>query len=376
MTGGVEASSRPTREQRECFEREGFLLLDETGCPPEVLDGIVEDLEGLYEGEGRKERGVFYHSRRIQDAWRVSENVRALALSARVREMLAGLYGRDPLAFQTLNFRSGSEQAVHSDAIHFNSQPAGFMCGVWVALEDIDMDNGPLVYYPGSQALPELTMKDVGAEPREDEYPRYERFVADMIERRGLEPSYGTLRKGQALIWATNLLHGGLPQRDRSRTRHSQVTHFFFEGCRYYTPMTSGEGHVEWRDPTWVSEEAARDETGVYDAGRIRAMVTALVPERATVLVVDRGDEDLMQVEGRHMRHVPRNPDGTPAWHDPADSADVLAQIARERELGAGYLVIPKASLWWLDYFAELAEHLERECRLLGRDSDCVVFQL
>ena len=32
--------------------------------------------------------------------------------------------------------------------------PEGFMCGVWVALEDMDMDNGPLVYYPGSHQLP------------------------------------------------------------------------------------------------------------------------------------------------------------------------------------------------------------------------------
>jgi hypothetical protein len=60
--------------------------------------------------------------------------------------------------------------------------------------------NGPLVYYPGSQAFPELTMKDVGAETGAEHYPRYEQFVADMIEDRGLEPAYGTLRKGQALI--------------------------------------------------------------------------------------------------------------------------------------------------------------------------------
>lgn len=372
----VEASSKPTSDERRRFDRDGFLVLEETGCPPEVLDGIVEDLDGLFEGDGRKQGGVFYHARRIQDAWRVSANVRALALSAHVQDLLTGLYGRRPLPFQTLNFRIGTEQAVHSDAIHFNSEPAGFMCGVWVALEDIDMDNGPLVYYPGSQALPELTMKDVGAEPKADDYPRYERFVADMIDHRGLEPAFGTLRRGQALIWAANLLHGGLPQRDPARTRLSQVTHFFFEACRYYTPMTSGEGDVESRDPTWVSEEAARDESGVYDAGRIRATVTGLVPEGATVLIVDRGDEDLMRIEGRRMRHLPRNPDGSPAWHDPADSADLLEQIARERELGAGYLVIPSASLWWLDQYPGLAEHLERDSRALARNGDAALFEL
>ena len=372
----LEAPATPTARQRARFERDGFLVLEETGCSRDVLDRVIEDLDGLYEGDGRKDQGVFYHERRIQDAWRISDNVRALALSAQVRDLLAGLYGREPLPFQTLNFRFGSEQAVHSDTIHFNSHPAGFMCGVWAALEDIDMENGPLVYYPGSHVLPELTMEDVGAEARYEDYPRYERFVADMIERKGLEPAYGTLRKGQALIWSANLLHGGLPQHDPSRTRHSQVTHYFFEGCRYYTPMTSSEGRVEWRDPAWVSDEAARDRSGTYDAGRIRATVTGLVPEGATVLVVDKGDEDLLRVGGRQMRHLPRNPDGTPAWHDPENSDDLLEQIAREYELGARYLLIPSASLWWLDHYEGFARRLEQESRLLARDSDCALIAL
>ena len=61
-------------------------------------------------------------------------------------------YGREPLPFQTLNFRVGTQQEPHSDAFHFNSDPPGFMCGVWVALEDIDEASGPLVYFPGSQS--------------------------------------------------------------------------------------------------------------------------------------------------------------------------------------------------------------------------------
>jgi hypothetical protein len=365
-----------SREQRERFERDGFLLLDESGCSEDALDGIVAELEDLYEGDGTKRGGVVYYSRRIQDAWRISEKVRALALSAHVREILVALYGREPLAFQTLNFRAGTEQAVHSDTIHFNSKPAGFMCGAWVALQDIDMDNGPLVYYPGSHLLPEFTMDDAGAEAAADQYPQYERFIAEEIADRGLEPAYGTIRKGQVLIWAANLLHGGIPQRDPNRTRHSQVTHFFFEGCRYYTPMMSYEERIEWRDPVWVSEDAAGKEDEVYDARRIRATVSSLVPEGATVLVVDKGDEALAEIEGRRLRHLPRNPDGTPAWHDPLDSADLLAQVAREREGGAGYLLIPSGSFWWLGYYEAFAEHLERDCRALARDSDCALFEL
>src|SRR5207247_2034074 len=81
--------------------------------------------------------GALYSGNRLMDAWIISENVKALARAPKVLAMLEEFYGRKPLPFQTLNFPFGTEQTVHSDAIHFNSMPATFMCGVWVALEDM-----------------------------------------------------------------------------------------------------------------------------------------------------------------------------------------------------------------------------------------------
>jgi ectoine hydroxylase-related dioxygenase (phytanoyl-CoA dioxygenase family) len=250
-------------QQRATFERDGYLVID-PGLDEATLDGAVRDLEGEFRPErfARLRRGPFgrpplkrYSYRdatRIQDAWRTSRNVRAIALAPRVLGVLQALYDRRPLPFQTLNFHVGTQQPAHSDAVHFNSKPPGFMCGVWVALEDIDRDNGPLVYYPGSHRRPELTMEDVGAPPTPEGYRQYERYLAGLIDRERLEPRYGHLRKGQALVWAANLLHGGAKQNDRSRTRLSQVTHYFFEGCRYWTPRFSDRDRVAWRDPRWV----------------------------------------------------------------------------------------------------------------------------
>ncbi len=237
----------------EAFERDGYLVLDSVDGGPLDLDAIVEDLAGLYGAPMRNEGGVIYYRNRIMDAWRINDRVKRLALAPDVLSVLEGLYGRRPLPFQTLNFRTGTQQATHSDAMHFSSDPGGYMCGVWVALEDVDMDNGPLVYYPGSHRLPQVTMQDLGLRSERDDYPEYERHVAEVIEREGLEPRYGVMAKGQAIVWAANLLHGGAPQADRSRSRHSQVTHVFFEGCRYYTPMLSDSERIHWRDPTWIA---------------------------------------------------------------------------------------------------------------------------
>jgi ectoine hydroxylase-related dioxygenase (phytanoyl-CoA dioxygenase family) len=252
---GVEHRSSPiaTAERRERYERDGYLVIEEPVAPDELLDTIVEGLDDSY-GKPRHHRdGVIYYRNRIQNAWKVDEQVKALALSAPVLSMLGDLYGRRPLPFQTVNFRIGSQQKAHADALHFDSKPEGFMCGVWVALEDIDMGNGPVVFYPGSHRLPFVTMQDAGVEAREESYGAYESHMEQLIAREQLQPRYGTVAKGQALIWAANLLHGGADQPDRSRSRHSQVTHYFFEGCRYWVPMLSDGEHIRWRRPQFVS---------------------------------------------------------------------------------------------------------------------------
>ena len=35
------------------------------------------------------------------------------------------------------------------------------MCGVWITLEDVSKDSGPLFYYEGSHRLPYLSARDL-----------------------------------------------------------------------------------------------------------------------------------------------------------------------------------------------------------------------
>jgi ectoine hydroxylase-related dioxygenase (phytanoyl-CoA dioxygenase family) len=249
----AQSSGRATPAQRERFERDGYLVLEEAVAPDTALDAIVEALADLYGKPLHERDGVVYYRNRIQDAWRIDERVKALALAPPVLALIEDLYGRRPLPFQTINFRIGSQQKAHSDALHFSSKPEGLMCGVWVALEDIDAANGPLVYYPGSHRLPFQSMADAGLEASSEQYAQYELHIERLIAHERLEPRYGTIRKGQAIVWAANLLHGGASQEDRSRSRHSQVTHYFFEGCRYWSPMISEGSEIRWREPQWIA---------------------------------------------------------------------------------------------------------------------------
>ena len=193
---------------------------------------------------------------RIQDAWLRSRAVRKLATLPKVRRLLDLAYGRPAFAFQTLNFRVGTQQHTHSDAIHFHSAPERFMCGVWTALEDIAPGSGPLAYRPGSHKLPVLTMRAAGVNhspPTAEDYGRtYVPALAARLDASGLPETTAVLKKGEALVWAANLAHGGSPITDPASTRRSLVTHYFFKGCLYHTPMTSDveDGHYDVRLPT------------------------------------------------------------------------------------------------------------------------------
>jgi hypothetical protein len=211
------------------YAEHGYLIIDlEIPDFDQLSAAIVRGLAPEYRGNVR-----------LQDAWFFNAAVRSLAIQPQILSLLEMLYQRRPIPFQTLNFPVGTEQPTHSDTIHFNCVPGGFMCGVWVALEPIDRDNGPLHYYPGSQKLPVFSFPDLGLSPGYHNYPLYEQFLEGVIRSRQLERIELALNKGQAIIWSANLLHGGSPIQDRQRSRHSQVTHYFFENCLYYKPMLS-----------------------------------------------------------------------------------------------------------------------------------------
>lgn len=210
----------------------GGAVLDLGEAARELCDRAAAEVEGMLKG-----------GRRVQDAWRRSPAVRALALDPKVHRALAAAYGRRSFAFQTLNFQYGSEQDLHSDVIHFSSLPERFMCGVWIALEDVQPGSGPLVYYPGSHRLPSLSMRDAGVNaelPQPQDYERH--FVprfAETIARSGLAPKELMIPKGHAFVWAANLAHGGTAIARPGTTRKSLVVHCYFEDCLYFTPMVS-----------------------------------------------------------------------------------------------------------------------------------------
>lgn len=217
------------------FDEDGVAILRDA-VPLELVARVRDEIDELLP-PGPMRRG------RVENAWRRRTAIRELAMAPPVIALLRDLYGRRPIPFQTLDFAVGTEQRLHRDSVHFDSIPHGLMCGVWVAMEDIGPDDGPVVYVPGSHrdaAPPQVVGGD---------YARYEDDVDASLGGRVAQPFLA--RAGDAIVWAADLLHGGARVADASSTRRSQVTHYFFEGATYVTPMHGHpeRGTVRLRDP-------------------------------------------------------------------------------------------------------------------------------
>lgn len=220
-----------------------------------IADGIRRELHPHYDWLHWWDHGhAAGEGLRLQDAHRFNEGVRRLASNARIAELLSRLFGRRARPFQTLNFPVGAAQKLRTDALQFSSVPERFLCSVWVALEDVGPDAGPLVYCPGSHRWPVYAHAHLGrrADDPHELGQQYEQLWHALALQSGIAPQRFFARKGQALIRLSNLLHGGVPQANPGFTRWSQLTHYCFEDCAYYEPLLSDPvlGRVAFREMT------------------------------------------------------------------------------------------------------------------------------
>lgn len=218
-------ASAEERTRIDQFRRDGVVVLP-GAIEGELVERVRRQLAGCRQ---------LWRSDRIQDAWRHRPAVRELAAHPRILAELRRLYGREPLPFQTLGFRVGTSQPAHADDVHFDSIPHGFMCGVWVALEDVGADQGPLRYHPGTHLQPLVELAEARRADGTFCYPTYEELLAQRLE--GTTVVDFEARAGDAIVWAAGTVHGGAPVRSVGSTRWSQATHYFFEDCIYVTPM-------------------------------------------------------------------------------------------------------------------------------------------
>ncbi len=244
----TDAKAMSTTSKSLCmrFAMDGYITID-LELSEQDLTAIIDDMLSLSKENPTVQDQRFHYSDgpRIFEGWKTSKHIADLARHPKILKTLGLLYNKSPNPFQTINFLKGSNQPMHSDTIHFNTVPKGWVAGVWIALEDMDLNNGTLMVCPGSHKsieydLDTLQLDIHNIDKEFNNYSVYEDFIRSVIVCSRYTETPIVCKKGTAVIWASNLLHGGAPIRDHTRTRYSQATHYFFPDCEhYYCPLFS-----------------------------------------------------------------------------------------------------------------------------------------
>ncbi|MCE3074333.1 phytanoyl-CoA dioxygenase family protein [Chryseobacterium gwangjuense] len=230
--------SEENKDSVRSFEKEGYLIL-KNYLSPETADKINTEIDTLMADGTIK----FRYGGKLMFVIHHSEIIRNIGNDKNLLEFLSVLMDGEAKLFQSINFINGSQQKTHSDSIHMTTYPLGGLLGVWIALEDIDENNGALHYIPGSHKLPYFLNSDYDNEGDsmrigKKSYKAYEEFLEEKVKELGLKKEVFRAKKGDLLIWHANILHGGEPHLDKSRTRKSLVYHYFDENSVCYHEVT------------------------------------------------------------------------------------------------------------------------------------------
>lgn len=218
---------------RKHLSRWGFTILPEV-LPRPIIDEFRAEVEIALAEERLKWRQG--SSDRIHNSHRLPHG-RKIWLFPPVLEFLRDWFRDEPCACQTLLYINGSQQGAHQDTIHLTPYPAGYMCGVWVPLEDVQPDSGELFVYPGSHRTQRLLAGPLGLEKVSTDYSTYTKFdgaVNAAVSAGGYKRQIYLPKAGQILVWHENLVHGGSRRIDPSITRWSIVSHYFARGSVAY----------------------------------------------------------------------------------------------------------------------------------------------
>jgi hypothetical protein len=232
------------REMLLQFIDEGYIII-KNAIPQELVDGVNAELDHViatqyynYEyGSSNRIEGMHKFYPRTQELW----------LSEDWRKYVDLIFQERSLPCQTLAYIFGSEQAAHQDTIHLTPYPRGYMCGIWIALQDVIQESGELEFFPSSHM--EEPVRSSCLKTGKVNNHDYIKFAGEVeaifqdIAYKYQSVAYYPL-KGDVLIWNENLLHGGKPRLRKETERRSIVIHTFAENSVVFYDSTGIPGFV------------------------------------------------------------------------------------------------------------------------------------
>jgi hypothetical protein len=92
------------------------------------------------------------------------------------------------------------------------------------------------------------------------------------------------------------------------------------------------------------------------------------------IVAADNGDPTVFYYAHRKGWHFLET--GGIFQGDPLSSEQAIADVERLRDRGATHLVFTWATVWWLDYYKEFGQHVERDATLMQTTPEFRIYQL
>ena len=221
------------------FIEKGYVVF-ERAVPPAVIDEYLELFERAWK---KPPPGIYVHSlgevvplggdlrdriAKVSDLHYYFKRAGEIAFPPVVARFLEQVYERPPVVFQSMTMRKGTEESLHTDTGPLSLTEPMSLTASWLALEDIRPDSGPLQFIPGSHRLPEVLNNGVTKAHNGDmgAYHTVLQTYLKLAAERGMPTEHFHAKKGDVLIWAADLMHGGAKIVNQAATRLSLVCHY------------------------------------------------------------------------------------------------------------------------------------------------------
>jgi hypothetical protein len=220
-------------DMHQQWRRDGVLVF------PKLLDdGILDEYtaERSKLPKDRAQRSNFWAGWHYATPYMHCEALRVLALHPNIWHKINALIGEPMGLHLALTGFVSTERAWHQDTYLNPDYLWSYYLAVWIALDDVDPDSGPFEFVPGSHLWPALRRERLfrymtPALQQNEAWPSAtQNAVGEIcereIERRGARTARFIPKKGDVLVWHSNLMHRGSLPKNPALERRALICHY------------------------------------------------------------------------------------------------------------------------------------------------------
>lgn len=231
----------------ETMQREGYVVLPGM-IPADDVEKLLEDSEKFRLLHPDEKKTQYGQGRRLGLAHLEIPAAMKVIMNPSVLSYVTQIFGNSPILMGTLMFERGSQQTIHHDAHFIYTRKPNQMQSVWIALDDIEEDAGPVFIYPKTHLKPYMPYDTLLENPElmdevfknrdvlqgkafyelvDKVFFKWADGLRKIVDDGKIKPFVGKLKKGDVLFFHPHAIHEGSKIQNPKRFRRSIVGHFF-----------------------------------------------------------------------------------------------------------------------------------------------------